>query len=674
MEASETREKRASVDHLHENIYVSLAMTILCFSALVFSFGHERGEDNKVILWSIMMIIILFRLFDTFYWQARLQGRQYDPDPPLFRFIVSTTCTSLVWVAYILLFFASMSTIELATTLITMSCIAVGASTSLSGNRYLAMLYITLMVMPISLLIAFDNEDAFRVVGYVGIAYWAIAAILVNRSYRNFMRMFKMQTKADQLIENIDVEKNHNQSLALALDEAEIALEKAKSNLKQEVARQTDQIHRLSNRDPLTGLMNRGGFLRYFSSLMENATHSSAAFSVLFIDLDGFKRVNDTLGHQVGDQVLIQVARRLARYCEPDHIARWGGDEFVIALPYANNETATAVANACRNGVTVPLEIDDKQISLDATIGIAIRPDHGQTAQELVEKADLAMYEQKRNQRGAIGLFSETISQRVKHEQTLMEGLHKAIARNELSLMYQPILSADGHQMVAVEALLRWRFNDQFIPPDVFIPLAEKSGLIHDIGTWVLHRACIDASQWQFDESVAVSVNVSVIQLMDDDFVRTLDSVLNSSGLDPKRLHLEITESVFADNQATVIHQVNGIKLRNVHISIDDFGTGYSSLSQLNSLSFDTIKIDRAFVQQLEEGSDTIIRATLFIAKEFGCLTIAEGIETKAHCERLRAMGVDALQGYFYAKPLPIADLMQWYIEHKKLPAANAHP
>lgn len=672
MEASDICEKRACVDHFYENIYVSLAMTILCFSALVFGFGHERGEGNKILLWGIMMGIMLFRLFDTFYWQARLQGKAFDPDPPLFRFIIATTGTALVWVAYTLLFFANMSTTELATTLILMSTIAVGASNSLAANQYLAMLYTTLMVLPISLLIAFDSGDDFRIIGYVGVAYWCIAIILVNRSYGSFKRLVGLQAKSDVLAETVEEEQHQNKTLVLALNSAENALEAAKANLHEEVTRQTDQIHRLSNRDPLTGLMNRGGFLRYFTSLLDDPSKPSSRFSVLFIDLDGFKRVNDTLGHQVGDQVLIQVAKRLSRYCEPDHIARWGGDEFVIALPYANNETATAVANACRNGVTVPLEIDDKQISLDATIGIAICPEHGKTAQALVERADLAMYEQKRNQRGAIGLFSETISQRVKHEQTLMEGLHKAIARNELSLMYQPILSSDGHRLVAVEALLRWRFEGQFIPPATFIPLAEKSGLIHDIGSWVLHRACIDASQWQFEETVSVSVNVSVIQLMDDTFTRTLDRVLDSSGLSPSRLHLEITESVFADNQATVIHQVNGIKARDVHISIDDFGTGYSSLSQLNSLSFDTIKIDRSFVQQLEEGSDTIIRATIFIAKEFGCRTIAEGIETKAHCDRLRAMGVDALQGYFYAKPLPISELMHWYLEHKKTPTANA--
>lgn len=659
--ASEIRRKREVVDLLYGNIYIGLAMTVICFSALVFGFAHTRGDTLKIVLWVVMMIVMLFRLFDTLYWQSRLQGTAFDPDPPAMRFISATIATALVWVTYILLMYDHMSNIEQASTLTVLGALTVGASSSLAPNKHLALLYTGLLILPISLMSAMGQSSAFMAVGYIGLAYWLVVSIMVRRSHDIHMRFFSLKETRRELDESHSADVERISTLETQLHAKEVELTNAKTHLESEVVKRTNDIHRLSNRDPLTGLFNRGGFVQNLATKI-GSTKSVSRFAILFVDLDGFKRVNDTLGHQVGDKVLVEVAKRLSRYCETDHLARWGGDEFVFALPYASHETAMAVATACRSGITVPIDMHDKQISLDATIGIALCPDHGDNAQSLVEQADLAMYEQKRIQRGGVGVFSETIQRRVKQEQTLMEGLHKAISRSELSVVYQPIVNASDKKLLSIEALLRWQFDGQTIPPDVFIPLAEKSGLIHEIGIWVLHRACIDAAQWQHDDELQVSVNVSVIQLMDEGFLRSIDTVLMSSGLNPQRLHLEITESVFADNKAKVIHQVNAIKARKVHISIDDFGTGFSSLSQLNSLSFDTIKIDRSFVQQLEQGSDTIVRATLFIAQEFGCRTIAEGIETKEHCDRLIAMGVDAFQGYYFAKPLALPALNDWYL------------
>jgi EAL domain-containing protein (putative c-di-GMP-specific phosphodiesterase class I) len=287
-------------------------------------------------------------------------------------------------------------------------------------------------------------------------------------------------------------------------------------------------------------------------------------------------------------------------------------------------------------------------------------PQHSTTATELIQLADLAMCEQKRIDPRKARLFSAELQQKVVESQAILDGLQHSILRRQLFLCYQPIQSAKDNTSWAFEALLRWDFNGQLIGPDVFIPLAEKSGLIKEIGAWVLNRACMDASQWQHSQNTAVSVNVSVIQLMDNGFIRTLDNALRSSGLAPNRLHLEITESIFVDNQSKIRQQLAAIQQRKVHLSMDDFGTGYSSLSQLQTLSVNYVKIDKSFVDNIEHNGEAIIRATLFIARELNCQTIAEGVESKEQMIALTSMGVDFLQGYYLAKPMRNEVLINW--------------
>ena len=263
---------------------------------------------------------------------------------------------------------------------------------------------------------------------------------------------------------------------------------------------------------------------------------------------------------------------------------------------------------------------------------------------------------------GVVGVFSSLLYDKLNEEQRLRDGLRQAIQRQQFHVVYQPIVNANDSSLWAVEALARWQFNDQWISPALFIPLAEKTGIIHDIGNWVLHRACIDTAQWP-DDTLAVSVNVSVLQMLSDSFIRQVDQAINSSGLAPHRLHLEVTESIFADDMAILTDRIAALKARHINIAIDDFGTGFSSLSLLQALDFDLLKIDRAFIQQITDGNDTIVRATLLMAKEFGCRTVAEGIETPQQAEVLTAMGVDCLQGYLFAKPLEKKALLKWYTD-----------
>ncbi|GGW87172.1 putative bifunctional diguanylate cyclase/phosphodiesterase [Alteromonas halophila] len=653
--------QRELVDLLYGNNFTGLLMTMVGFSGLVFGFHSQPTSSVKFSFWLIMLAIVLVRLGDAFYWLNKLKSKPYAPVPAQFRFVMGSVFTGLVWASYALILYDVMTPVELACTMVVMSAMAGGGASVLASNRVAVFCYCTLLILPLSVRALIDNQPYFFTLGVLGCMFWLAMLATASRANAFFIDTAMIKANNADLTASMEAERHETAKVNEQLRLSNVKLDEVNANLEAQIEKRTDDIHRLSNRDPLTSLLNRSGFLRYLENLINQAKELRNQIAVLFIDLDGFKQVNDSLGHQIGDKVLEEVATRLTRFCEQDHLARWGGDEFVIALPYASVDTAMAVAQAARSGITIPINVSDNQVTLDATVGIAMFPEHGMEAQSLIQEADLTMYEQKRVQRGSVGVFNEDIYLALRNEQLMCEHLRSAISNGELFLVYQPIINAQSGALYAVEALLRWQHEDTLIPPDVFIPLAERTGQMQDIGTWVLHRACIDAAQWQFAENVSVSVNVSVIQLLDDSFIETLERVLSSSGLAPEHLHLEITESVFARNKEKVVAQINAIKRHGVSVSIDDFGTGYSSLSQLQSLQCDYIKIDRSFVQNPEEGSDTIIRATMLIAQEFHCRTIAEGIETEAQATRLTDMGADLLQGYLYAKPLTNEHLLRWY-------------
>ncbi len=429
-------------------------------------------------------------------------------------------------------------------------------------------------------------------------------------------------------------------------------------------------ITKLASEDPLTSLHNRRVFRAKMQEVCERP--SQERFAVLFMDMDRFKVVNDTLGHRTGDQLLIQVAKRLQSVLEEsDVLARLGGDEFAILLSaIQSNEQVEAVARRIIEAVAAPFSVDQNVITTGISIGIAIGPDHGNSADALLVAADLALYSVKVGARGTYRIFEKRMNDDVNSRREIELQLREALTNGGLDVHYQPIVDLHNYSITGFEALMRWPHPSKgMISPAKFIPVAEECGLIDALGHWILVEACNRAKQWPVD--MRVSVNVSPIQLAKPDFVATVQSVLTTTGLDPHRLVLECTETIFIEDSEKMLSTLHKLKQIGVQIALDDFGTGYSSLSYLRSFPFDIVKIDRSFVSDLDAStsSSVIVQAVILIAGSLGIKTVAEGIETEAQLKLLKLLGCNDVQGYLLGKPAPASEIGK-LVEQRSVRAA----
>ncbi|MFT4938911.1 MAG: diguanylate cyclase (GGDEF)-like protein [Paraglaciecola sp.] len=645
---------------LYTNTFAGLSISIVASSVLAFAFNNPQTKRFTLVWWFVMSLILIVRLADALFWKFRLSKSAFDGQHAQIRFSTGCMLTALCWTIYPLALIEQLSLIEFTTTMIILAALAGGSLNTMAASTRLSLSYALILLLPVSIYAAIFGQESRQLLGLLGIIYSAAIVLISKTSGKFVYDAIQLKNINTQLTEQIKNQQIDIARIKQNLLETAEKLNHANSGLEDEVKKRTERIFQLSNLDSLTGLMNRKGFTKELNQLIIRAKKTDNNLALLFIDLDGFKRINDTMGHHMGDNVLIEVTSRIKAFTDENASGRWGGDEFLVALPYSDVESAISIARAIITSISKPINVNANEIHMSAAVGIAMCPEHGDTAAELIQLADLAMCEQKRLGTNHPKIFSRDLKQQIEASQLFLDGLQKAIEKKQLYVCYQPIQCAKDNYSWSFEALLRWDFDGKFVGPDVFIPLAEKSGLIKEIGAWVLNRACMDASHWQHCQQAAVSVNVSVIQLMDDGFIRVLDNALRSSGLPAERLHIEVTESVFVDNEKKIRDQLDAIQKRNIHVSIDDFGTGYSSLSQLQTLPVNYVKIDKSFVDNMESNGDAIIRATLFIARELNCLTIAEGVETKEQAMALSAMGVDFLQGYYFAKPMRNDDLIVW--------------
>lgn len=609
---------------LYGNAVVGILISLLTSSFLVFAFNDPLTESFKQMWWWGMCSLLGLRMLDVVWWKLNLQHTEFDGKKAINRFVLGVNPTAIMWAVYLVYITTHNSDIELTTTLIAISAMAGGSATVLAAHKFTAMFYAFMLLAPGSIGLLLSDEYAFQLLGVLGFAFSIVMLVISKKS-------------ADFTLHTLSL-KNENAVLIHHMEE--------------EVEQRTQKIYELSNLDPLTQLFNRTAFLNQLKSLIAT---SNKPFALLFIDLDGFKKINDSIGHKAGDQILRKTADRLKdNSLNTQLLSRWGGDEFLIAL--TNTDEASAVEKS-RKIIEILSEhhnIENSILSVGATIGIALYPEHATTEERLIQLADMAMYYQKKRMRSTVGVFSAQMEEHYFYELRLKGGLINAIEKQQLRLLFQPIVQSKNHKIAAFEALVRWEFDGDNIPPEEFICIAERYGFIREIGAWVLKNACWQASQWDREQQVAVCVNVSVIQLQDEHFMDIVDNALSSSSLPAELLHIEITESIFASDISIISSQIKHLQAKGIKVSIDDFGTGYSSLSAMQDLAVDRVKIDRSFVNKIDSNGDAIISAVMHIASSLNFLVIAEGVETEEQAQALLKLGVHFFQGYFYSEPIEV--------------------
>jgi diguanylate cyclase (GGDEF)-like protein len=472
--------------------------------------------------------------------------------------------------------------------------------------------------------------------------------------------------RAEQQVARVNGElRKANEDLEHRVEERTRRLIDANQRLKVEIADREESQARsqyLAYHDSLTGLGNRLLFKEQLEEALKDVSVAPHPLAVLFLDLDGFKAVNDTLGHSVGDLLLKSVAAKLRDILpRTDRIARLGGDEFaILQMSAAQPASSIALAEKIIEIIGEPCSVDGHDVTVGASVGVAVAHPGDMNTENFLKSADLAMYSAKSEGRGTYRMFDPEMDAVVQTRRLLERDMRTALAQDRFRLYYQPLVNLQTKKVTAFEALMRWEHPERgAVPPSEFIPVAEEMGLIVQLGEWALRQACAEAVEWP--DGIGISVNLSPLQFSKGNLVSTVLSALASSGLPASRLELEITESVLLEKSERNIAVLNQLRDLGVRISMDDFGTGYSSIGYLRSFQFDKIKIDQSFVRDLlvDEGSLAIVRAIAGLGVSFGMTTTAEGVETEEQMRCLNLEGCIEVQGYFYSKPVPAHEIAE---------------
>ncbi|NTW98675.1 MAG: EAL domain-containing protein [Geobacteraceae bacterium] len=469
---------------------------------------------------------------------------------------------------------------------------------------------------------------------------------------------YRLRAEVSNTVELAQLAEGFNEMLVEIANRDEILLERQES------------LHRQANYDTLTGLPNRTLFNDRLAQALLRSTRNEEKLAVLFIDLDDFKLINDTHGHRVGDLLLIEVSRRMKEINRAENtLARLGGDEFTAFMQNIKSEgNAIIVAHKHLSNLLLPYQIEDKNLFISASIGISLFPDHGSSAEVLLKSADAAMYLAKQKGKNHVELFTHSLYSKSSERLALQGDLRRALENNEFVLHYQPRINLQNGNLSCVEALVRWQHSDRgLIQPRTFIPLAEDTGLIMELGEWILRESCRQMQRWHSTGVLVprVSVNVSPLQFRRQNLVELVKSALSETGLSVQCLELEITESALMDDVNQAINTLKQLQNLGVHISIDDFGTGYSSLSHLRRLPVNTIKVDRSFVMNahVSEEDAQILSAIISMAHSLNLDTVVEGVECEEQEDLLREQTCHEVQGFYYARPMPAADLATLLLE-----------
>lgn len=427
-----------------------------------------------------------------------------------------------------------------------------------------------------------------------------------------------------------------------------------------------EHLDKLAYYDVITGIPNRHYFQEKLEQAIERTVKSQSMMALLFLDLDNFKTVNDTLGHKTGDRLLKQASSRLSNVVrQSDYICRIGGDEFAIIIENVNDiDDVSTVTTKCIECLSNPFVFEGKNFFIGVSIGVSICPSDATTANDLLVNADMAMYEAKIRGKNNYQYFNKEMNQAHSNRYQLETDLRHAIERDQLELYYQPQINAHNGEITCIEALMRWNHPEKgIITPDVFIPVAEETGLILQLGEWLLDTACQHTKELESTalKSISVALNISGIQIQEEGFIDTVWNALKKSEVTRNHMEFEITESVLMDNSEIVSKNINQLKILGIHLAIDDFGTGFSSMGYLKSFPISKLKIDKSFISGLPHSNKdaAITQAVIAMSHSLKIKVVAEGVEHKDQVKFLRDYNCDLLQGYYYAKPIPFDDLLK---------------